>query len=484
MEAREARMEQTAKPALRLLSEEQIRFIHNRSLSILSRAGVRVESPGALDILLAADGVRVAPGSPDGGTRVVFDGSVVEWALQAAPPTVQVYDRRGEEAFRVGEDRTRFGVGVTNLYYQDPATDELAPFARDHVAFSTRLAQDLPNFDMVSTIGVLQDYPPETADLYASLELIANTTKPVILLISADDLFEPALDLLESLHPGLSEKPFLVPYLNPVTPLTINKSTAEKLIATVRRGLPVVYQNYSMAGMSTPITGAGTLTLLNAELLAGLVLAQLIRPGTPVILGSLPSFFDMKSLQDFFDPHSMLLNLACAEVMAHYRIPHAGISGCGLGWTADLAAAGQLWTTHLMSLMGKCGMAPFVGGTLGSKAFSPLLTVYSDDVIGQAVRMAAGFRIRDEELDLGTVAEQGPGGSFLTSSLTMRSFRDAYYESELMPRIGLEAWEKKGRPRFEDLLRDRTRDLLRGQRPLDDHDELIARGEAFIEGFR
>jgi trimethylamine--corrinoid protein Co-methyltransferase len=349
------------------------------------------------------------------------------------------------------------------------------------MAVSTRLAQDLPNFDLVSTIGVVQDYPPATADLYATLELIANTTKPLALLISSEGLFEPALDLAESLHPGLAEKPFLLPYLNPVTPLTVNAGTAEKLMTSIERGLPVIYNNYSMAGMSTPIAPAGTLTLLNAELLAGLVLAQLVRPGTPVILGSLPAFFDMKKLQDFFDPHTWLLNLACAEMMAHYRIPHAGTSGCGLGWGPDLAAGGQVWTNHLLSLMGKSGLAPAVGGTLGSKAFSPALTVYSNVVIGQAVRLSDGFPLNDQELDLDTVADQGPGGSFLTSELTMGRFQGAYYESELMPRLSLEEWEKRGRPRFESLVREQTRELLEDQRPLDDYDDLIAKGEAFIE---
>ena len=335
---------------------------------------------------------------------------------------------------------------------------------------------------MVSTIGVVQDYPPETADLYASLELMANTTKPIILLISDEDLFEPALVLAETLRPGLAEKPFLIPYLNPVTPLIINKGTAEKLMASVERGLPVIYNNYSMAGMSTPITAAGTLTLLNAELLAGLVLAQLIRPGTPVILGSLPAFFDMKTLQDFFDPHSMLLNQACAEMMAHYRIPHSGIAGCGLGWGADLAAGGQLWTNHLLSLLGRAGIVPAVGGTLGSKAFSPALTVYSNDVIGQAVRLSEGFPLSEEELDLATIVEQGPGGSFLTSPLTLGRFQNAYYQSELMPRVGLEEWEQSGQPRFESLLREHTRELIEDQTPLHDRDDLIARGEAFIRG--
>jgi trimethylamine--corrinoid protein Co-methyltransferase len=468
---------------LRVLTEEQIRFVHDRSLTILSQVGVRIDSPRALELLLASEGVSPAAGSTESEGRVVFDAAAVEWALDMAPAVVPVYDRRGEPAFRLGEDRTRFGVGTTNLFYQDPITDELSPFSRGHMAVSTRLAQDLPNFDLVSTIGVVRDYPPETADLYASLELIANTTKPLALLISSEDLFEPALDLAERLHPGLSEKPFLLPYLNPVTPLTINKGTAEKLIVSVERGLPVIYNNYSMVGMSTPITAAGTLTLLNAELLAGVVLAQLVRPGAPLILGSLPAFFDMKTLQDFFDPHTWLLNLACAEMMAHYRIPHSGTSGCGLGWAGDLAAAGQLWTNHLLSLLGKSGLAPAVGGTLGSKAFSPLLAVYSNDVIGQAVRVWEGFALSDQELDVDTMETQGPGGSCLTSELTMGRFQGAYYESELMPRIGLEEWEKRGHPRFEDLLRENTRELLDSQKPLDDHDDLVARGEAFIEAF-
>lgn len=474
-------MDPLVKPELRLLSEEQIRFIHDRTLTILGRVGVRVDSPRALELLLATEGVKVAPDSADGGRRIVFEPSAVEWALEMAPQVVPVYDRRGNPAFRVGEDRTRFGVGATNLFFQDPLTDELSRFTREHMAVAARLAHDLSNYDMVSTVGVVQDYPSNSADLYSTLELLANTTKPLVLLISNEDLLEPALDLAENLHPDLVDRPFLIPYLNPVTPLVMNQGTAEKLMATVERGLPVIYSNLGMAGMSTPITAAGMLALLNAELMAGLVLAQTTRPGASVILGSLPSFFDMKTLQDFYDTHSFLLNQACAEMMAHYGIPHAGTSGCGTGWGADLAAAGDVWMNHLLSVIGRSGMAPFVSGTLGSKAFSPVLTVYADDVIGQVVRLSEGFPIGDTELDLDSVVDQGPGGSFLTSPLTMESYRGAYYQSKLSPRIGLEEWEERGRPRYEDLLREHTRDLIQRPTLLDDHDDLVGKGEAFIK---
>ena len=143
------------------------------------------------------------------------------------------------------------------------------------------------------------------------------------------------------------------------------------MLASIENGMPFIFSNYGMAGISTPITSAGTLTLLNAELLAGLVFSQLVKPGTPVILGSLPAFFDMKMMVDFFDPQTMLLNLACAEMMAHYKIPHAGTSGSANGWGADLISSQTLCINQLTSCLGKVGLAPFVGGSFGSKVFSP-----------------------------------------------------------------------------------------------------------------
>lgn len=96
------------------------------------------------------------------------------------------------------------------------------------------------------------------------------------------------------------------------------------------------FSNYSMAGASTPLTPAGTLALLLAALLAGLTISQVMKPGTPVLLGMLPVYFDMKSMLNFYDPQSILLNLACAEMMAHYGLPHCGTSGSGTGWGMDL----------------------------------------------------------------------------------------------------------------------------------------------------
>ena len=87
-----------------------------------------------------------------------------------------------------------------------------------------------------------------------------------------------------------------------------------------------------------------------------------LKEGSPVILGSLPASFDMKNAGSFYSPQTLLLNLACAEMMVSYEIPHCGTSGSGNGWGADLLAGTTLCMNHFSSCLGTAGMVPFVGG--------------------------------------------------------------------------------------------------------------------------
>jgi trimethylamine--corrinoid protein Co-methyltransferase len=463
-------------PHLSLLTQEQIEQVHQYALRVLETTGVRVDSRRALQLFEK----KLGPQAVQDG-RVRIPPEVVEWAIQSAPSTIDIYNRRGDFAFRLGDDRTRFGIGVTTLFYQDPMTDELTPFAREHMALMSRLGDALPNFDVVSTVGIVQDVPPERSDLYGSLEMIANTTKPLVVLVSDEKRFPDVLDLFEHLHGDLGERPFIIPYFNPVTPLIINEGTGDKMLEAIERGLPVIFSNYSLAGTSTPITPAGMLALMMAELLAGLTLSQLFKPGAPIILGILPAFFDMKTMVNFYDPQSMLLNLACAELMAHYRLPHCGTSGSGTGWGPDLLASETYWMNHLTSVMNKVGLAPFVGDTLASKAFSPTNVVYVHEIIGQALRFASGFELSEQAAALDDIDQVGPGGNFLTAKSTLRHFRTAYYTSPIFPRYSMEKWQANGRPPAIDLLRQHTRQLLAGLQAPEDHDELMGRGEAFIK---
>jgi trimethylamine--corrinoid protein Co-methyltransferase len=462
-------------PNLSVLSQEQITKVHAYSLQILATTGVRVDSEQGLTLLTKAAG----PGTVD-GDRVRLPAELVEWALRKAPNSVDVYNRDGSLSFSLPGE-ARFGIGCTALNYQDPETDAVTPFARQHMQSMVRLGHNLANFEAISTLGIVQDVPPEVADLYASLDMVANTTKPLIILVSEEDLFAPALDLLEHLHGDLADRPFVVPYFNPISPLVINGGTVDKMIEASARGLPYIYSNYGMAGASTPITPAGTLALLNAELLAGLVLSQLIKEGSPIILGSLPAYFDMKGMGSFYDPRSYLIGLACAEMMDHYGLPHAGTSGSGIGWGADLLAGGHQWLNHLVTCMGKPGLAPFVGDNLDSKAFAPAIVVLANEIIAQARILAGGFALDDDTVALGEIDQIGPGGSYLMADSTLSLFRTAYFQSDIFPILTMEEWLAQGSPRADNLLRAYTRQMIEDALPPEDQAELTAVGTAFIQ---
>ena len=446
-------MDNIARPRLTLLTERQIEMVHEASLVILAKSGLRVDSE-------RADAIYAARAHASMTTACTLPASSSIAAIETAPATIDIFDRAGQPAFRLGDGETRFGVGGHEPLLPGSGDRRAhSPSAVAHGAGcpplpgSSELRRDLDPRSSARSA-------PQVADLYAVLEMVANSTKPLVLLISDEKLYPQVLKLLDAVRGDLGEKPFAIPYLNPITPLVVNEGTTDKLLDSVERSIPAIYSNYGMAGMTTPLTCAGALAFLNAELLGGLTLSQLAKPGAPIILGSLPMFFDMKTMIDFYDPQTILINLACAEMMAHYEIPHAGTSGSGDGWGPDLLSAGSCWMNQITSLIGKVGLAPFVGSTLNSKAYSPAMTVYGDEVIGASRLFAKGFVV--DEASLGateaveTFAEEG---HFLMAPSTLDRYKNAYYPS-LFPKIGLEKWVEIGSPRADSLVRERALDLL------------------------
>ncbi len=469
------------RPKIQVMTPEQISKVHQDALSVLSETGIAVDDPNARRLFEKAMGKSGRTSGSDG--RIRIPGELVQWAVDSAPARIQVYDRLGSPCFELdgsGMTAPVFGVGVTNLHFQDPGDGTITPFARRHMGAAAGLCHALDGFDFLSTPGIIQDLPPDRADGYGVLEMVANTTKPIVMLISDWQGFVPALDLCAHLCPDLYDRPFLIPYVNPITPLVLNTETTMKMDAAIERGLPFVFSNYGMSGATCPITPAGTLVVLTAELLAGLVYSQLVKEGTPIILGSLPAAFDMKQAGSFYSPHTLLLNLACAEMMAFYKVPHCGTSGSSNGWGADLLSSTTLCTNHITSCLGRVGMVPFVGGCFDSLVFSPELVVYADDVICQSRTFASGFSIDDEMVGFADIDQMGPGGNYLMSGLTAKNFRSSQFSSKIWSYMSMDKWRNQGAPGAKKILKDKTCEILNTLTPPQDQQDMRERGEAFL----
>jgi trimethylamine--corrinoid protein Co-methyltransferase len=252
----------------------------------------------------------------------------------------------------------------------------------------------------------------------------------------------------------------------------------------IQRGLPFIYSTYAMAGVSAPITPAGILAQMTAELLAGLVFSQLVKEGASIILGMLPAYFEMKAMQSFYDPQSYLINLACAEILTYYNLPHCGTSGSGNGWGGDLIDFENYWMNHLSSSLGKAGLAPFVGDTLRSKVFSPLNVVYVNEVIEKVLKFSQGIVLNEDFFGIDEIEKQGPAGNFLASKLTQTHFKKAYIQSDIFPQFSMEKWQELGQPKPLSELKKYTAELISNQQTPDDYQAIIKKGETYIKNLK
>lgn len=465
-------------PKLTFLSAYNIQQVHEAALTILAKTGIRIDDPGARRLFAKSVGGK------ENQDRFFIPGELVEWAIKSAPSRLDLYRRDGKSGFKLDSSNTAgtvFGIGVTNLYYQEPLNDRVIPFEREHMACATRLGDSLDEFDVVSTPGVIQNVDPVKAELLGVLEMLANTKKALILLVADPSAFAVALDLIDAIIGLSNDRPFVMPYFNPLSPLVLDAATTVKLELAVAKGLPVIFSNYGMSGATCPISPGGTLALLTAELLAGLTYCQLLKEGTPVVLGSLPAYFDMGAMISVYSPQSMLLNLACADIMSYYQIPHCGTSGGSIGWGPDLISSSILWANHLTGMLGKVGLVPFVGSNFDSMVFSPAAVVYAAEIIRYAREISEGFSLEPEDIGLDEICSMGPGASYLTSEMTLKRFKDYQHASRVWPTLSLESWHEKGCPGAGEELRKYTNKLLAELIPPEDHDRLLSGGEKFLK---
>ncbi len=200
-----------------------------------------------------------------------------------------------------------------------------------------------------------------------------------------------------------------------------------------------------------------------------------------MILGSLPAASNMMTMGSYYTPSSYLLNLACAEMMNFYELPHCGTSGSSNGWGADLLASGDLWQNHLSSCIGKVGCVPFVGGNFDSMAFSPTTVVLSDHIIGEAKKFAKGFTLNDETVNQGEINNVGHGGNYFTSEQTLASLSELKTANAIWPSLTLDLWKEQGMPKAVKLLIDYTKDLFsKAKKASDENMHIVKKGEDFI----
>jgi trimethylamine--corrinoid protein Co-methyltransferase len=449
---------------LRLLAEEELRRIHDASLAILEGVGVQFTLPEAQDIFRDAG----LPVGPEGVVR--FPGRMVEEALRSTPSGFRRHALHPSyPPVDYGAGGLSFSSSSTPLYVLDSGSRRLRPATVRDTADFARLADGLPNMSCANGGVWSREIPaPVFHAIYFEL-MVKNTAKP----IPAGDILNRAVaeDLLRLAEivaggPGqLARKKSFSLTACPSGKMRWGGNVLA-FIEGARAGLVLKITPMPFAGSTHPVTLAGLLAQTHAEILACLVLIQLVRPGSAVLYTPYPGIMDMGAAAHCFGtPEVALLGAAFAQLARSCRIPANITVGTPDAKLPDAQASYEKMMTALPAALAGADEIGLFGGMLGmadSVSFEQL--ALDDEMAGNLKRIARGFEVSDETLALQAVREVPFGGNFLEHEHTLRHFREEHFRPALGSRGTREAWERAG---AKDALQ---RAAQRAQRILAEHE--------------
>jgi trimethylamine--corrinoid protein Co-methyltransferase len=448
-------------PQFALLSESQLEDLHGGALELLRRTGIRFHHSEALEML------REAGAFVSDGNLVRFPARLVEDAVASVPGRVVMCDRDGEPAMYLEGCKTFFGTGSDCLNFLDYETGEHRKFLTADIINGYRLGDALPKIDFVMSIGLPVDVEPSlTYDVQMAL-MLEHTTKPIVFVTNDRASCLRAIEMAAAVaggHEALRAQQHILLYSEPSSPLQQSETAVDKLLLMAEYELPVVHSPGPLMGGTAPITMASGLVMSVAEILSGIVVHQLRRPGAPFVFGAGLHHMDMKAAQICYaSPEFQLTKTAIAELGRWYGIPTWGYAGCSDAKVMDEQAALEALLSVIMARFSGANLIHDVGYMESGLTGSYEMIVLTDELIAMTDHLMKGIEVSDETMMLDELDTIGPGGHFLDTKQTLSRFRDFWYPS-LLSRSIRPGWLAEGATTLGQRLNTRVKEIIREHR--------------------
>ena len=427
-----------------LLTQQQVERIHAASLEILENVGLLVRNEKARTIF-NQHGCR-----GEAGTQIIkFPTALVEKYRAMLPPTFTFYGRDLKYDRTIPRDGPIIVTGSSAPDIIDPRTGRARRARSDDIARIAHLIQELPAYDVFSISTLADDAPPgqfTLARLYPSLK---HCLKPIRSTTKDMDDAAAVMQLLYTVAGSAEayrQRPFVTHHYCPiVSPLTMDQLSTEAVIFFCEAGLPVYPSIVPNAGLTSPMSMAGTLAQGNAEFLAISVLMQMVREGTPTIYATLPTVADMRTgAYASGGIECGMLQMAFAQMARFYNVPCGGYIGLSNSKINDAQSGFETGMSTTAGVLAGADMLN-MGGLLDAlKVFDFAKAVIDDEIAQMLKRLHRGIAFSEEELALQVIAQIKPGGSFMMSPHTAMRMKSEALLPRLANREAREIWEKKG----------------------------------------
>jgi trimethylamine--corrinoid protein Co-methyltransferase len=461
------------------LTPEDVLRIHEQSMCLLEEVGVEMPVEAAREVLRRR-GARVE------GTRIHLPRRLVEESIRLAPSRFTIHARNPQKDVVVGGGNPVFAPGYGAPFLMDHEKGQRYATMEDYQNL-VRIIDALPHLDLSGHLLVEpHDVPAGSAHLHMLMAHLRYSDKPFIASSNGQKGAQATLDMAGIVfgdRDALRNKPVTIALINTLSPLGFASEMLEALMAFAEWGQPVVIASMAQAGATAPVTLAGMIAQINAEILSGVVLAQAINPGTPVVYGSTSTIMDMNTAAAAIGSPEYSILVACqAQMGRFYGLPSRSGGSLTDSQVPDAQAGLESMMSLLTTVNAGIDFVLHAAGILGSYlTFSYEKLVIDHEICGMVRRYRQGLDVNTETLAYDTIAGVGPGGNFLMDEHTLRHFRNAFYMPRLCNRDALPAWQEKGSTDMAQRAHQYWQRLLQTHQPAEPEAITIRALEAYVE---
>jgi len=447
-----------SKPMISFLTQEEMKAIHNASLQVLEKTGIKVMSKQALDILKKA-GAKVDYET----NHASIPRNAVEEALKMAPKTITYGARNPEHDFLLNKQEAHFCVAGMPPFVIDIETGRRKNSSTQDLASFSVVADYLEHVDVIWPAVVTTEVPEPMQCLMEFITVTRNTTKHLEheALNARDAQYQ--IEIAAAIVGGreeLKKRPIISAVACTISPLTYDKGISEGAIEYAKAGVPVVVMPMPMVGTTGPATLAGAMVVNNAEFLGSLVMQEFASPGAPVVYSAGVGVVDFKTGSEIESPEGGLMHLGISQMAHYYCLPsEIGIVGGTTANVLDTQAGYERARTILTHILTLPDIALGLGCLDRALLMSLDALVIDNEIIDYALRFLEGFEVNDDTLAVDVIDRVGPGGIFLGEKHTVEHFRERWM-SRLSDISSYETWEKQGSKAIDEVAREKVREIL------------------------
>ena len=426
-----------------VLSEDDIEKIDRATMDVLKNTGIAIYEEQSRS-LLGNEGANV----DEMRSVVRIPEKVIRDALEDAPSRFRLAARDSSRSIELGSGRTHFTNSATGIKVLDHVTGKIRDSVLSDIAVFAKVADALDNIHFYGPTVVAHDVKGGSHFLRETLVAVENTTKHVAHESQGTDLTRHFVRIAQILAGGEDEfrkDPVVSAGGCPVSPLQFDRPNTEAMLECARGGMPFDVLSMAMGGGTSPITLAGELAIINAEVLTGITLCELVNPGCPVIYGSVASTMDMRTgILALGAPERAVLNAAVVQMARRYGIP--SLVG-GMSTDGKLPGDQAMFEKTMTGLPSVLAGADIVFGPAvlsSATTYSVEQLVIDDEVAGAMTRIRDGMLVDEETLAIELINKIGPGGEFIGTKHTLEHLRKDIWFPRLADRNIADNWTKLG----------------------------------------